>query len=120
MGPDGDNLRSDVAKAETFLDRVGYLDLSRTDGPTDYYGTRVDRAVRTFQANQGLKIDGVIRPLGPTIDSLGKALVSRPAALTSRDNHGEPFITRMPSTSLKADEPSRFYRGRYWRRLLVR
>lgn len=42
VGPDAPNRRPDVAKVETFLGRTGHLDLAKTEGPTGYWGSRVD------------------------------------------------------------------------------
>lgn len=74
VGPEEPNLRPDVVKVETFLDRTGHLDLARTDGPTGYYGSRVDKSIRDFQRDGGLKVDGLVNPGGPTLRSLGTKL----------------------------------------------
>ena len=55
VGPDAPNRRPDVAKVETFLDRTGHLDLARTEGPTGYYGSRVDQGIRGFQKRTNSK-----------------------------------------------------------------
>lgn len=52
VGPDAPNRRPDVAKVETFLGRTGHLDLAKTDGPTGYYGSRVDRGILTLSEGQ--------------------------------------------------------------------
>ena len=77
VGPDSPNRRPDVAKVETFLDRTGHLDLAITEGPTGYYGSRVDQGIRGFQKNNALKVDGLINPDGETLQRLG-AVLSEP------------------------------------------
>jgi peptidoglycan hydrolase-like protein with peptidoglycan-binding domain len=64
VGPEAPNRRPDVARVETFLGRTGHLDLGRTDGPTGYYGGRVDHSIRGFQKDNALKIDGLINRAG--------------------------------------------------------
>lgn len=75
VGPAAPNRRPDVAKVETFLDRTGQLDLITTDGPTGYYGSRVDQGIRRFQKDNALKVDGLVKPEGPTIQRLGTVLL---------------------------------------------
>lgn len=70
VGRNGRNRRPDVARLEALLGAAGYLDLSRTDGPTGYFGERVDRAVRDFQKDHGLRVDGEVKPQGETLAQL--------------------------------------------------
>lgn len=74
VGPDAANRRADVAKVETFLGRTGHLDLAKTDGPTGYYGTRLDQSIRRFQKDSALKVDGLINPGGPTLQRISATL----------------------------------------------
>ncbi len=64
------NRRSDVLRVETLLGRAGDYDIGRTDGPTGWWGSRAEGAVRTYQKRKGLKVDGLLNPGGPTIASL--------------------------------------------------
>ncbi|MDA0304939.1 MAG: peptidoglycan-binding domain-containing protein [Proteobacteria bacterium] len=70
IGMEGMNSRRDVAKVENLLGRAGALDLSKTDGVTGFFGARTDEAVRTFQKDRGLKVDGLINPRSPTMRTL--------------------------------------------------
>lgn len=72
VGQGAPNRRADVARVETFLDRAGDLDLAETEGPTGYFGTALDQGIRRFQKENGLKVDGLINPGGPTITALGE------------------------------------------------
>ncbi len=59
-----------MLRVETLLGRAGDYDISRTDGPTGWWGSRAEGAVRTYQKRKGLKVDGLLNPGGPTIASL--------------------------------------------------
>ena len=74
VGPEASNRRSDIAKVETFLGPTGHLDLTKTDGPTGYYGSRVDQGIRAFPRDNALHIDGLINPDGPTLQRIGESL----------------------------------------------
>ncbi|HLO74840.1 MAG TPA: peptidoglycan-binding domain-containing protein [Magnetospirillum sp.] len=69
----GDNTRADVAKVQTLLGKAGYLDLGQ-DGPSGYANPNTDKAIRDFQKDNGLQVDGVLKPNGPTIAKLGGLL----------------------------------------------
>lgn len=70
VGMEGLNSRRDVAKVENLLGRAGALDLAKTDGVTGFFGARTDEAVKKFQKDRGLKVDGLINPNGPTLKTL--------------------------------------------------
>ncbi len=74
VGRIGGNERNDVAKIETLLGQSGHLDLSKTEGPTGFFGTRVEDAVKNFQKDYGLRIDGLVNPGGETIRALAQSL----------------------------------------------
>lgn len=67
------NRREDVIKVETILGNTGHHDLSRTDGPLGWWGERQEKAVKAWQGDNGLKVDGLLKPNGPTISSLKKS-----------------------------------------------
>jgi hypothetical protein len=80
----GDNTRPDVAKVQTLLGKVGYLDLGQ-DGPSGYANPATDTAIRKFQKDKGLAVDGVLKPGGPTITALGGLLGgTTPASSTAQ------------------------------------
>ena len=86
----GDNTRPDVAKVQTLLGRAGYLDLGQ-DGPSGYPNPNTDKATRDFQKDNGLQVDGVLKPNGPTIAKLGGLLGggAEPASKPSNIVEGE-------------------------------
>ena len=104
VGPEAPNRRPDVAKVETFLDRTGYLDLAKAEGPTGYYGSRVDQGIRGFQKENALKVDGLINPDGETLQTLG-ALLSEGEQPSLRDAGLSPMIS--PSYSEQAEAMAR-------------
>ncbi len=102
VGPEEPSRRPDVAKVETFLDRTGHLDLARTDGSTGYFGRRVEKGIRDFQRDGGLKVDGLINPGGPTLRSLGVRLFEEGAADMQNKSHPLPPRGHEHSNSLLA------------------
>jgi len=70
VGMEGMNSRRDVAKVESLLGCAVALDLAKTDGVTGFFGARTDDAVRKFQKDRGLKVDGLISPNGPAVKTL--------------------------------------------------
>lgn len=61
----------DVAKVEAIMGATGHLDLSVTDGPTGYFGQRLENAVKEFQKEENLEVDGMLNPKGKTISTAG-------------------------------------------------
>lgn len=92
VGTEAPNRRPDVAGVETILGRTGHLDLTRTEGPTGRFDARIDRAIRGFQKDQDLKVDGLINPGGPTIGTLRMMLqVHRGSSISSRLDRSDRF-----------------------------
>jgi len=69
-----DNHRPDVAKVETFLGDAGYYKPLTNDGPSGWHSTNLDSAIRSFQKDHGLAVDGFLKPDGPTIGKIGSLL----------------------------------------------
>ena len=74
VGRRGGNGREDVGKIEVLMKLAGVMDLEPTDGPTGYYGTHLEEAVKSFQKTNGLKVDGAVSPEGETIRALAQNL----------------------------------------------
>lgn len=62
--------RSDAIKLETILGNSGDMDLDYVGGPTGLSSGTLDRGIRAFQKRNGLKVDGWVRPSGPTITKM--------------------------------------------------
>jgi peptidoglycan hydrolase-like protein with peptidoglycan-binding domain len=98
-----DNHRPDVAKAETFLGQAGYYQPMTEDGPSGYHNTNLDTAIRDFQRDNGLEVDGMLKPGGPTISALKKT-VGGPSDLVQPDE--TPLSPLKPSLVLYAQAGS--------------
>lgn len=64
------NQRGDVFKLQALLHREGMLDAEATGGPTGYWGNRDDQAMRDYQKEGELTVDGWAAPDGPTMKAL--------------------------------------------------
>lgn len=67
-----DNHRPDVAKVETFLGDAGYYKPLTNDGPSGWHNANLDSAIRSFQKDKGLEVDGLLKPNGPTIGKIAE------------------------------------------------
>lgn len=85
VGDGGHNDRLDVAKVESLLGAHGYLDLAKTEGPTGYAGVRLTDAVKRFQKDNDLKVDGRLNPGGETIGALVRAANAVPPPKNSSE-----------------------------------
>lgn len=70
VGTGQTNRPADVRKLQGLLHLEGYLDMAATAGPTGQWGSRDDYALRKFQKDNGLAIDGVALPGGETIEAI--------------------------------------------------
>lgn len=77
------NRRGDVFKLQALLHREGALDAAATEGPTGYWGGRDDYALRKFQKDNGLAIDGYALPGGETMETI-RGFYTPPASLRIR------------------------------------
>lgn len=64
------NAPGDVRRLQALLHLEGYLDAAVTEGPTGIWGSRDDYALRKFQKDNGLAIDGIVLPGGETLEAL--------------------------------------------------
>ncbi len=67
------NDSNDIRDLETLLSRTGHLNLNKTDGPTGYFGTRLEQAIKSYQKDNDLKVDGRLNPGGETVVQLAKS-----------------------------------------------
>ncbi|MFM7347809.1 MAG: hypothetical protein ACKO1J_20855, partial [Tagaea sp.] len=77
------NNRHDALNVESLLGYGGYLDLDRGGGAMGLGPRRLEEPLKAFQEKNGLKVDGLLRPGGPTITKMkqlyGKAFAGSPA-----------------------------------------
>lgn len=124
-GSGTENHRPDVAKVETFLDQAGYYKPMDAAGPSGWHSSDLDRSIRKFQKDQGLEVDGVLNPEGPTIKALegevggrtrkgllgeydDPAFVAQPSRREERDPFALPKIPRLdwPGTENDGQRPN--------------
>jgi peptidoglycan hydrolase-like protein with peptidoglycan-binding domain len=70
VGPGHPSGRADIAKLEAILANSGDFPMERFQGPTGYWGGALDQGIRSYQKRNGLKVDGALRPGGPTISHM--------------------------------------------------
>jgi len=70
IGLDDVNGQVDVAKSETLLEQAGVYDLMHLKGPTGLFSYDKLDAIKDFQTDNDLKVDGVIKPNGETMRTL--------------------------------------------------
>ncbi|CAA6604077.1 hypothetical protein MTBLM1_20199 [Rhodospirillaceae bacterium LM-1] len=70
VGREAANRPRDVLRVETLLGQTGHYDINRFKGPLGLWGSLSDRAVKDFQQENDLKVDGLLKPDGPTILTL--------------------------------------------------
>lgn len=102
------NRRGDVFKLQALLHREGVLDAAATEGPTGYWGGRDDYALRKFQKENGLAIDGYALPAGETMETI-KGFYTPPApprirTMEKRSDDPEPQLRPI---GLGSDRPMR-------------
>ena len=119
VGLDGANDRKDVAKVETLLGKSGHLDTRKTDGPTGYFGGRVENAIKGFQKDRGLKVDGKLNPGGQTISALDK-LFGKQGRVIKRPAFDPPKNNDNYQVQLMPQEDSSEYEGHQPRPAVVR
>jgi hypothetical protein len=85
IGRDFPNEPADVAQLELLLGRAGYYDLDRREGPTGYWSPTIEDALRRYQKDAGLSVDGWAGPDGETVRALaGPAEPAAPPRPASR------------------------------------
>jgi hypothetical protein len=94
------NNRHDGIKVESLLGYGGYMDVEKTGGPLGLSPGRLEEPIKKFQEKNGLKVDGLLKPGGPTITKMkqlyggafGKAPAPTPAMVDAdawRRHEGE-------------------------------
>jgi hypothetical protein len=70
VGRDLPNEPADVAQLELLLGRAGYYDLDRREGPTGWWSPTIEHALRKYQKDQGLSVDGWADANGESVQAL--------------------------------------------------
>jgi len=105
VGPNGDNVREDVIRAQVLLGNSGDYDLASLGAPTGWPGGELWRGIRKYQKRKGLTADGVLLPVGS--DGVDDSGVGETLAAL-RNDLGAAFTGRRAPTP---DEVDRHYDG---------
>lgn len=81
VGPEAENARDDVIRAQILLGQTGDLDLDSLGGPTGWPGSELTRGLKRYQRRKGLTVDGLMLPKGETINALQEDLHDRLAGV---------------------------------------
>lgn len=117
VGAEQPNRRGDVFKLQALLHREGFLDSAATEGPTGYWGGRDDYALRNFQKENGLSIDGFAEPAGETISTIKGFYKPLPGIRTMEKRASDPDPVLRPiglggdrpvKPTLLSSDPSRY------------
>ncbi|MCW0236137.1 MAG: BPSL0067 family protein [Ferrovibrio sp.] len=108
VGAEQANRRGDVFKLQALLHREGFLDSAATDGPTGFWGGRDHEALRNFQKENGLSVDGFAAPGGETIETIrGFYKPQAPLGISTREKRGtDPVPSMMPPLGRGDDRPA--------------
>ncbi|NFV81949.1 peptidoglycan-binding protein [Magnetospirillum aberrantis] len=60
--------------SDSRLSPSGYYKPLTNDGPNGWHNSNLDQAIRSFQKDKGLEVDGFLKPGGPTIGKIGSLL----------------------------------------------
>lgn len=78
IGPSYQTNPDDILIAKESLRRIGYFAVPKY-GITDAADENLYQSIRDFQKDHGLTVDGLLRPTGPTANSVAQHLVKIPA-----------------------------------------
>lgn len=83
VGPDEENVAEDVASVGNSLVDLGLSD-ARDAARSGVWENRFDATVKSFQETNGLDVDGILLPGGPTQAAINSALEQRRSAVPDR------------------------------------
>ncbi len=106
VGPGKRNRPGDVFKVQTLLHREGYMDAGKTDGPTGFWGLYDHEAVKRFQRDHDLTVDGYLDPGGETMLRIKRFYDDEDQRMDNlRKRH--PFLLSAAETAPAAPRPVR-------------
>lgn len=79
IGNNKDNHPDDVRKTKRNLKNAGYMDEDDQEMESPFITRRMDTGIKSFQRDNGLKVDGIMNPGGETERGLFEALTNRKA-----------------------------------------
>ncbi|CAA7618392.1 hypothetical protein MTBLM5_260020 [Magnetospirillum sp. LM-5] len=99
MGTDYQVDPDDIVNTKTALNQLGYYPVPPERGIDDWTDDKMFQGIRSFQQDQGLKVDGFMRPGGPTEQTMNVEL----AAMQDRR---QPNTGRASDVSPNIKDPS--------------
>lgn len=81
VGPSYNLDEEDILRTKSALHGLGHYK-APASGLTPYADSEMFDAIRSFQQGNGLKVDGLMKPDGPTARTLGHALTARTKDVT--------------------------------------
>ncbi|MGH1403806.1 MAG: peptidoglycan-binding domain-containing protein [Alphaproteobacteria bacterium] len=86
VGNNMENKQDDVRKTKRHLQDAGYFDEDVQEVETPFITRKMDEGIKAFQQDQGLKVDGILRPGGETERGLFKGSLNRHSVSESGDD----------------------------------
>jgi len=102
VSPSSDIKPDDVLKTKSALNTVGHYQIPDI-GLSDMPDTKMIDGLKDFQANNGLKTDGMMKPGGPTETALAQTLSKQDTLTPDLNKKAEPSST---SVIAQASKPS--------------
>lgn len=93
----------DTAKIKFSMRALNYYDDSET-GLSPYADDGLFRAVKAFQKDNGLKIDGVIKPDGPTLEKIKENIKKKPEAQNAFEDFYKNYSDMREADTIGADK----------------
>lgn len=89
----------DIVNTKQALNRLGYYDVPPERGIDDWTDDKMFKGIRSFQQDRGLKVDGFMRPGGPTEEAMN-------VELAAAENRRQPNTGRASEVSPNIKDPS--------------
>lgn len=84
----------DIVNTKTALNQLGYYDVPDHRGVDDWTDDAMFNGIKAFQKDNGLKVDGFMRPGGPTEQTINRLLADNGAGREANgDGNDTPFQT---------------------------
>ncbi|WP_417792814.1 peptidoglycan-binding domain-containing protein [Terasakiella pusilla] len=104
VSPTANMKGDDVLKTKSALNALGQYK-APDFGITDIPDTEMIQGLKYFQESNGLKVDGIMKPGGPTEKTLGQTLANNGLSTTDLLEQGKKQGTITPLTQAPSDKP---------------
>jgi hypothetical protein len=93
----------DSAKTKLLLSLLGHYD-SQKNGVSDYADQDMINGIKSFQAENNLKVDGWMRPSGPTFQAMTKKIYDDDQISGSISDFGENYTNMVLANTIGGDK----------------